>query len=77
VQFSQSTLVFFPAAFDTAEFLAGTTDDTTILRMFRCARNPEITPLESLAVAIREGFEIRLRDAKANFVYELLISINK
>jgi hypothetical protein len=60
-----------------AEFFAGTTDETTTLRTFRCLNNPEMTPLESLLVAIRPGAESRLFDAKANFAYELLISTNK
>jgi hypothetical protein len=60
-----------------AEFFAGTTEETTILRTFRSPRNRLITPLESLRVATRAGVETLFVDANANFAYELLISINK
>jgi hypothetical protein len=46
----------------------GTTEETTTFPTFRCLKNRENTPLESLLVAIRTGVEIRLVDAKANFV---------
>ena len=65
------------AALEIAEFFAGTTDETTSVRTFRCARNPETTSLKSSLVTIREGAEIRLFEANANLVYELLISISK
>jgi hypothetical protein len=67
----------FGAAFEIAEFFAGTTEETTTLRTCRFPRNPATTLLESLLVAIRTGAETRLTDANANFAYELLISTNK
>jgi len=76
VEFNQSTPIF-PAALETAEFFSGTTEETTTLRTFCLVRNRPNRLLETLSVAIRTGLEMRVADAKANFVYELLMSTNK
>jgi hypothetical protein len=64
-------------AFRIAESFGGTTEETTTFLTFRFPRNPEITPLDRLAVTIRVGAKTRVVDANANFAYELLISINR
>jgi hypothetical protein len=66
-----------PAAFEIAGFFSGTTEETTTWRTLRCFKKRKNRVLESLLVAIRMGVEIRLVDAKANFVYELLISTRR
>ena len=76
VESNQITSTFL-AAFKIAGFFFGTTDETTIFLTFCLPKSPAITPLESLAVAIRTGAESRFVDANATFVYELLISTNK
>jgi hypothetical protein len=65
------------AAFEIAEFFAGTTDDTTTFVTCLFRRNSATTLVESLPVMIRTGVETRFFDANATFAYELLISTNK
>jgi hypothetical protein len=65
------------AAFEIAEFFAGTTDETTSFFTCRHLKNSAIVLLESSAVGIRAGLETRCLDANASFTYELLTSINK
>ena len=76
VESNQSTSTFL-AAFEIAGFFSGTTDETTTLLTFCLLKNPVTTLLESLLVAIRTGAEIRVADANASFVYELLISTSR
>jgi hypothetical protein len=76
-QVSQSTGALLCAAFEIVEFLAGTTDETTSFFTCRRLKNSVTTLLDSSAVPIRVGREIRFLDANASFAYELLTSINR
>ena len=64
-------------AFEISGFFLGTTEETTTFRTLCFLKNPVTTLLESLLVAIRTGAEIRVADANASFVYELLISTSR
>jgi hypothetical protein len=65
------------AAFEIAEFFAGTTDEMTSLFTCRRLKNSATILLESSEVKTRAGLETRSLDANASFAYELLTSINK
>ena len=60
-----------------AEFLVGTTEETTTFFTGRRLKNLATTLLESAEVGMRVGLDTRSLDANASFAYELLISINK
>jgi hypothetical protein len=76
-QFSQTTCALLCAAFEIAEFFAGTTDETTSFFTSRRRKNSAMALLESFPVGIRAGLETRFLDANASFAYELLTSISK
>jgi hypothetical protein len=76
-QVSQRTGALLCAAFEIVEFLAGTTDETTTFFICRRFKSSATTLVDSSAVGIRAGWEIRFLDANASFAYELLTSINK